>query len=202
MEPLIRAYLRVSTEEQDVDRAKEELRLFTKRHNRRIASYYAESFTGTKLERPELNRLMDDSEHNDIILIEKMDRLTRLPYEGWQELKTRIRSKGLYIVVADQPMTHGALHGSAQEGITRVLTDFMLDLGAAMARDDYETMRKRQQQGIARAKQLGKYKGRKINENLHDDIREYLAMGRTYSEIQARLHCSSNTIAKIAKQNR
>ena len=35
-----------------------------------------------------------------------------------------------------------------------VLTDFMIDLAAAMARDDYETRRKRQAQGIEKAKKL------------------------------------------------
>ena len=202
MQQLIRVYLRVSTEEQDVDRAKECLRIFIQSHNKRIASYYAESFTGTKIERPELNRLIDDSEQGDILVIEKMDRLTRLPYEEWLTLKERIRSKGIVIVVADQPMTHDALHHSTPSAITKVLTDFMLDLGAAMARDDYETMRRRQAQGIARARELGKYKGRQINPALHEDIKDYLAMGRSYTEIQTRLKCSSATIAKVAKLNK
>ena len=37
-----------------------------------------------------------------------------------------------------------------------------------MARDDYETRHKRQRQGIAKAK--GKYRGRRVNEALHQDI--------------------------------
>jgi DNA invertase Pin-like site-specific DNA recombinase len=36
----------------------------------------------------------------------------------------------------------------------------MLDLGAAMARDDYETRMKRTKQGIDKAKAAGRYKGR------------------------------------------
>ncbi|WP_305812942.1 hypothetical protein [Photobacterium leiognathi] len=47
----------------------------------------------------------------------------------------------------------------------------MLDLGAAMARDDYETRHKRQAQGIAKAKSEGKYRGRRVNESSHQDIR-------------------------------
>lgn len=47
-------------------------------------------------------------------------------------------------------MTHAVLTHTDQQTsmISRVLTEFMVDLAAAMARDDYETRRKRQAQGI------------------------------------------------------
>lgn len=77
---LIRAYLRASTSEQDAQRAKEELKAFGAKFGSRIAGYYIENQSGTKLERPELNKLIDDSEIGDVLLIEKMDRLTRLPW--------------------------------------------------------------------------------------------------------------------------
>jgi DNA invertase Pin-like site-specific DNA recombinase len=83
-----------------------------------------------------------------------------------------IQEKGLTIVVVDQPMTHQALAASQPElsAIQQALTSFMLDLGAAMARDDYETRQKRQKQGIAKAKEEGKYKGKQINAELHKNI--------------------------------
>jgi DNA invertase Pin-like site-specific DNA recombinase len=46
----------------------------------RIAGYYIENQSGTKLEHPELNKLIEDSEAGDVLLIEKMDHLTRLPW--------------------------------------------------------------------------------------------------------------------------
>lgn len=50
-------------------------------------------------------------------------------------------------------MTHSILKGIAENSMTsKVLTEFMIDLAAAMARDDYETRRKRQAQGIEKAK--------------------------------------------------
>ncbi len=77
----------------------------------------------------------------------------------------------------------------------------MLDLGAAMARDDYETRHKRQAQGIAKAKSEGKYRGRRVNESLHQDIRDQLSLGRSYSEIQQKLRCSRATIARVVKRD-
>ncbi|OBU41473.1 resolvase [Photobacterium phosphoreum] len=194
---LIRAYLRASITEQDAQRAKEELKAFGTKFDHRIAGYYIENQSGTKLERLELNKLIEDSEAGDVLLIEKMDRLTRLPWGEWKTLKARIMAKGLVIVVADQPMTHAVFSSGEQNSITLALTEFMLDLGAAMARDDYETRHKRQAQGIAKAE--GKYRGRQPNLALHHDILDQLTLGRSYSQIQEKLGCSRATIAKVVK---
>lgn len=162
---MIRAYLRASTDEQDSSRSKQELREFVKSRNLQIASFYQENISGTAAERPELDRLIENSEDGDVLLIEKMDRLTRLPFQTWETLKARIKAKGISIVVADQPMTHQSLSDVdvSVSAIQQALTNFMLDLGAAMARDDYETRQKRAQQGIAKAKREGRYKGRPVN---------------------------------------
>lgn len=164
---MIRAYLRASTDKQDASRSRDELKAFVTDHNQRIASFYQENITGTKPDRPELNRLLSDSEKGDILLIEKIDRLTRLPFVLWEELKSSIKNRGVHIVVVDQPMTHQALvaNDESVSAIQQALTNFMLDLSAAMARDDYETRQKRTQQGIQKAKKLGRYKGRPVDEN-------------------------------------
>ncbi|EHP3974647.1 TPA: recombinase family protein [Vibrio parahaemolyticus] len=162
---MIRAYLRASTNEQGSSRAKQELREFVKSKNLQIASFYQENISGTAAERPELDRLIEDSEDGDVLLIEKMNRLTRLPFQVWETLKGRIKAKGISIVVLDQPMTHQSISNAdvSVSAIQQALTNFMLDLGAAMARDDYETRQKRAQQGIAKAKREGRYKGRPVN---------------------------------------
>lgn len=158
----IRAYMRASTEEQDATRAESHLNEFVQSKGLNIANWYTENESGTKEQRTQLDRLITDSAKGDFLLIEKMDRLTRLPWEQWQTLKAKITNAGLTIVVVDQPMTHTALLNpdDIQSAITKALTAFMLDLGAAMARDDYETRRRRQSQGIAKAKAEGKYKGK------------------------------------------
>ncbi len=75
----IRGYLRTSTDEQDAYRAKSELIQFAKQKGVRITSFYTENQSGSKLERAELSRLIEDSHQNDILLIEKVDRLSRSP---------------------------------------------------------------------------------------------------------------------------
>ncbi|HHY0446906.1 TPA: recombinase family protein [Vibrio parahaemolyticus] len=197
----IRAYLRASTTDQDADRAKNELQAFVHEHNLRIASFYTEQLSGAKLERAELERLIEDSHRGDVLLIEKVDRLSRLPFEQWKELKQKLVEAGINIVVLDQPMTHAVLSHSDQQTsmISRVLTEFMIDLAAAMARDDYETRRKRQAQGIEKAKALGKYQGRKPDLKLRENIQLLLTEGKSWSQIQELLGCSRSTIAAVKK---
>lgn len=197
----IRAYLRASTAGQDADRARNELQAFVHEHNLRIASFYTEQLSGAKLERAELERLIEDSHRGDVLLIEKVDRLSRLPFEQWKALKQKLVEAGINIVVLDQPMTHAVLSHSDQQTsmISRVLTEFMIDLAAAMARDDYETRRKRQAQGIEKAKALGKYQGRKPDLKLRENIQLLLTEGKSWSQIQELLGCSRSTIAAVKK---
>lgn len=199
----IRAYLRASTDEQDATRAKAELLVFAEQNNVRIASHYIENQSGAKVDRPELLRLITDSHPGDVLLIEKVDRLSRLPYEQWKRLKDQLVDADIHIVVVDQPMTHGVLSKTNESTmIAKVLTEFMIDLAAAMARDDYETRKKRQTQGIAKAKSEGKYQGRKPDSDKRRNISALLEDGKSWSQVQQLLGCSRSTIAKVAKINK
>lgn len=74
----VRAYLRASTAEQDASRALETIEAFTRERSLIICSYYIENESGSRLDRPELFRLLRDCQQNDILLIEDVDRLSRL----------------------------------------------------------------------------------------------------------------------------
>jgi len=199
----IRAYLRASTEGQDASRAEATLSAFAKEKGVRIAARYIENRSGADLERAELSRLIEDSHAGDILLIEKVDRLSRLPYEQWMQLKTKLVDLKISIVVIDQPMTHAALLQSPNNTmIAKILTDFMIDLAASNARDEYETRIYRQAQGIEKAKALGKYTGRKPNHELRNNISSLLAEGKSWSRIQSLIGCSRSTIGKVAKLNK
>src|SRR3954453_5760932 len=70
----IRAYLRASTDEQDAARAKDQLRAFATDRGLNIAACYTENESGAKLARPELFRLLNDSQPGDVLLVEQVDR--------------------------------------------------------------------------------------------------------------------------------
>ena len=84
----------------------------------RLASWYTENVSGASLQRPELLRLLDDAAPGDIILIEQVDRLSRLDEEGWQKLKHLIQEKHLVVVSLDLPTSHMALATHAGDDFT------------------------------------------------------------------------------------
>ena len=50
--------------------------------------------------------MLDDSDNGDTLLVESVDRLSRLSQTDFDVLKGRIKEKGLKLVVADLPTTH------------------------------------------------------------------------------------------------
>lgn len=198
---MIRVYMRASTDQQDAERARQSIKDFLSSKGHRVAGWYVENVSGTKLDRPELSRLINDSESGDIIFVEKLDRLTRLPYQQWETLKVKLREKGLVVVVMDQPMTHSAFTESDNDSFTaKILTAFILDLAASQARDDYETRRNRAQQGIDKAKSEGKFKGRKPDTERREAIKKLLLAGNTYTSIQQVIGCSPYLVQQVSRK--
>jgi DNA invertase Pin-like site-specific DNA recombinase len=74
------------------------------------------------------------------------------------------------------------------------------DMLAAVARTDYEDRRRRQAQGIAKAKASGAYRGRPEDADRNAGIAGMLRSGMSWSAVQAATGCSRATVAKIAKR--
>jgi len=195
-------YLRASTKEQDADRAKNELIDFANKMGIAVSSWFIENETGAKLNRPELFRLLEIAEPEDILLVEQIDRISRLNAKDWETLKFIISGKSIRIVSIDLPTSHKLLDTS-DEFTQRMLSAFnamMLDMLAAIARKDFTDRRRRQAQGVQKAKKLGKYKGRPENIELQTKIEGLLKDGKSYSYIQNLLGCSRHTISKVNKR--
>lgn len=197
----IRAYLRASTDDQNADRAREELTAFAKEHGHRIASYYVENVSGATLERPELLRLLSDAQPGDVLLLEQVDRLTRLKREEWERLKRQIEGKGLSIVAKDLPTSFQALQTQNapefMQSILKAINSMMLDMLAAISRKDFEDRRRRQTQGIQDAKKAGKYRGRKADHKRHQRVLELRALGRSLNEVADLTGYSKATVCRI-----
>lgn len=200
----IYAYLRASTKEQDANRGRKVLEDFSQNVSRSISGWFAENESGATLKRPELFRLLEIAQQGDILLIEQVDRISRLNAQDWELLKTMITTKGIAIVALDLPTSYQFIKMDADNFTQRMLVainSMMLDMLAAVARKDYEDRRRRQAEGIEKAKKIGKYKGRRINHNLHENIIALLKAGKSYNSIVSLLGCSKSTISKIAKSN-
>ncbi len=198
----IYGYLRASTDEQDASRAKSELLEFTNGKGVKIACWFEENESGARLHRPELFRLLDVAMLGDVILVEQVDRLSRLNTADWEKLKYMINHKGLKVVSLDLPTSYQFMKNTDEftERMLTALNNMMLDMLAAVARKDYEDRRRRQAQGVKKAKQEGKYKGRPIDKKLHQKIEGLLREHKSYSYIVDLLGCSRHTISKVSKE--
>ena len=81
------------------------------------------------------------------------------------------------------------------------LNAMMLDMLAAVARKDYDDRRRRQAQGILKAKANGAYRGRPENVDRNAGIAAHLRGGASWSEIQRAMGVSRATIAKVARRS-
>jgi DNA invertase Pin-like site-specific DNA recombinase len=197
-----RAYLRASTSEQGASRARSEVEAFAADRGLPIVGKYVENESGAKLTRPELFRLLADSKPGDVLLVEQVDRLSRLTDGDWRKLRSEIDAKQVRVVSLDLP-TSWQLAAPADEFTGRMfaaINAMLLDMLAAVARKDYTDRRRRQAQGIAKAKAEGAYRGRRENTDRNAGIAGMIKSGMSWSSIQAATGCSRATIAKIAKR--
>lgn len=206
----VRAYLRASSKTQDATRAREQMKEFALSHGRKVGSWYIENESGATLKRPELMRLLEESDKGDILLLEQVDRLSRLNAADWDSLKAMMQEKGVIVVSIDLPTSYALMvdpstvDPDSAEGFNqrslKAINGMMLDMLGAIARKDYDDRRRRQEQGIKKAKDEKKFKGRQPDLERHERIRKLLAAGMSYTDIQESLEgVSRATIAKISK---
>ncbi|MFP3490753.1 recombinase family protein, partial [Staphylococcus sp. SIMBA_130] len=64
-----------------------------------IAGVYREKASGASADRPELLRMIDDLQPGEVVIAEKMDRISRLPLEEAERLVATIRERGARLAV-------------------------------------------------------------------------------------------------------
>lgn len=195
----IRIYVRASTKEQDAERALAGLIQFSQNYGSEYVAYI-ENESGTKLNRPILNRLLNESMAGDI-LIESVDRLSRLQQADFEILKQQIKDKGLRLIVSDLPTTHMQIKHSdtITTSLLELINNMLIDLLATMARLDNEKRRERIIQGLQRSGY--KPSGKKANLAKHNRIKQLLAANSmTKEEIAKAVDCGVATVYRVAKQ--
>lgn len=194
----VRIYVRASTKEQDAKRALDDLVKFSEHYGNSHVQYI-ENHTGTKLDRPQLNKLLNESEQGDILLVESVDRLSRLSQDDFATLKQRIKAKGLRLIIADLPTTHAQQEGMTGE-IMKVINDMLIDLLATMAKLDNDKRKERIKQGLERVGY--KPKGKKADIAKHKRILELAAVGSmTKDEIAKAVGVGIATVYRVLKQD-
>ena len=148
-------YVRVSTEEQNTIR--QEILMTTLG----VEKVYIEKASGKNADRPELKAMMDFVREGDIVIVESISRFARST-KDLLNLVDELTKKGVQFVSQKESIDTSTPQGK-----------FMLTVFGAMAELEREQTLQRQKEGIAAAKEAGKYKGRKpisIGEDLLKDV--------------------------------
>src|SRR6202035_3851018 len=128
------------------------------------------------------------------------DRLSRLKAEDWERLKTELTARRLRVVALDLPTSWMMATNASDEftgGMFEAINGMLLDMLAAVARQDYDDRRRRQAQVQAKAKAEGRYKGRPEDAERNGGIARMLDAGQSWGSIQRATGCRRATIAKI-----
>ena len=193
----VRIYVRASTKDQDAERALSDLIKFSNDYGSEYIEYI-ENESGTKLNRPILTKLLNESNQGDILLVESVDRLSRLEQSDFEILKQQIKGKGLRLVVADLPTTHVVNTGMTGE-ILNVINSMLIDLLATMAKLDNDKRRERIKQGLERSGY--KPTGKKANTAKHTRIKQLLDAGdMTKEEIAKAVGVGVATVYRVKAQ--
>ena len=141
-------YARVSSKEQHLDRQLAALK--------DVDKLFTDKLSGANTNRPELQKMLAYIREGDIVLVTELDRLGRSNQDLTKIMNT-IQNKGATLDVLNLP----SMTGIADPNLRQLMTNLIIELYKYQAESERKRIIERQQQGIALAKQQGKYHGRK-----------------------------------------
>jgi DNA invertase Pin-like site-specific DNA recombinase len=198
-----RIYLRVSTAEQDLER-QEAIIEASRLAGYHIGGVYREQASGARADRPELLRMIGDLQPGEVVVAERIDRISRLPLPDAERLVASIRAKGARLAVpglVDLSELAAESRGTAKVVLESV-QDLLLRLALQMAREDYEVRRERQRQGIKLAQAAGKYRGRRPDARRRAQVLALRSSGQSIARTAELTGYSTSQIKRICAEAR
>jgi len=173
-------YARVSTTDQNLTVQLEQLT------DAGCEKVYSEKLSGADSQRPELATMLDYVRQGDVVVCCKLDRLARST-RHLLELVEALESKGVALRILNIQLDTSTPTGK-----------LMLSMLAAIGQFEREMMLERQRDGIAKAKEAGKYKGRKATAKAKAaEVRELVATGMTKQAVADKLGIGVASVYRI-----
>ncbi|MCQ4863297.1 recombinase family protein [Pseudoflavonifractor phocaeensis] len=176
-------YVRVSTQEQNTIRQEVMMK------DLGVDELYIDKASGKNMNRSELKKMMDYVRQGDTVIVESISRFARNTRD-LLELVEQLAEKNVEFVSRKEAIDTTTPSGK-----------FMLTIFGAVAELEREYILQRQQEGIAIAKQQGKYRGRKPIEcpDLSRVIERWKAGEMTAREAMRRLNMKPTTFYRKVK---
>ena len=158
-----------------------------------VERFFEEKASGARWDRPELQRLMDQLRPGDVVVVWKLDRLSR-------SLKD-------LLILMERIDKAGAGFRSLTESIdtTTPAGRMMMQMVGAFAEFEREMIRERTQAGLQAARAEGRTGGRppKLTKQQRQDIADNVLSGRKSGADMARLYSiSETTVSRIVSRAR
>lgn len=152
------AYLRVSTNEQNLDRQFEALKPYVTNEK----YIYSDKASGKDMERDGFQNMLKAMRSGDTLYIKSIDRLGR----NKQQIKEYLeyfKKNGIRVKIIDMPTTMQD-HLEGQKWVLDMVNTILIEVYTTLAQQERETLLQRQSEGIAAAKSKGKHLGRPVLE--------------------------------------
>ena len=154
-----------------------------------VDEVYIDRTSGKNTNRPELTKMMDYVRRGDVVIVESISRFARNT-KDLLELIEKLTAKGVEFI-------------SKKEAIdtTTPTGKFMLTIFGAVAELEREYILQRQKEGIAIAKEQGKYTGRKLTErpNMDKVISRWRSGDISAVQAMKELKVSKTTFYRLVK---
>lgn len=185
----ILGYARVSTDGQNLDRQIDALTKagVSKKH------IYCEKMTGTKSDRPELNRLIHDLETGDTVIIADLTRISRST-KDLLEIVDKIKNKGAYI----KSLKDTWLDTTS----SNPYNDFLLTVMSGLSQLERDLISQRTKEGLVSAKARGRNGGRPSKQNEKAEmVMALYGSGMKIADIVRNTELSRSTVNRIIKNH-
>jgi len=154
---MIFAYARVSAKDQNIDRQLRAIQEYAQSKNIIVNRVFEEKASGKDFNRNIYQGMKIALRQGDTLIIKELDRLGRNMEQikdEWHELQ----KNGVDIIVIDNEFLNTADKTDLERSL---ISNIVFELLSYIAQKEREKLRTRQAEGIAIAKEKGKYKGRK-----------------------------------------
>ena len=182
-------YARVSTIDQNLDRQLDAL----KEYGVDERLIYREKITGTKRDRPELSRMLNEMQEGDTVVICDLTRISRST-KDMLDIIEKIRGKGAYI----KSLKDTWLDTTSGNPYSQ----FLLVIMSGLSQLERDLISQRTKEGLKAAKARGRKGGRPSIQNKHKDaVMAMYSNKMKISEIASEIKISRSTVKRIIKNN-
>ena len=183
------AYKRVSTVEQNTDRQLAHIKI-------NFDKVFEDKTSGKNTDRPQLRAMIDYVREGDEIYIHSLDRLAR-NNNDLQNLVKELTSKGVSLHFVKENLNFSRDKEQTSIGL------LMFQMLSIFAEFERNLIKERQKEGIAKAKEKGKYKGRQpIDKSLYESTRKLISEGTKTTEAIAKTGIKPATYFRYLKAER